>query len=1155
LSSEQLKPQPPLSFNLRLKRFAFLLLTETVRDGEHTRLQLLAAHCLLLTVYLDLPWRKAVGLSAHATRHNNGRVKIEKMPDPRPYGAQSQNRHWSESAPARYALAVVAAAAATLLMFALYAATGLQRGSVPFIFYFVAVIVVALYAGRGPVLLAIALSALVANYFFLGTTYGLALNFPDVLQTGVFVVVSLFISALADRSSRAEASARVDRESLQTTLRSIGDAVIATDAGGRVRFMNPVAERLTGWPLAEAEGRPLGEIFKIVNEVTRATVESPVEKVLREGQIVGLANYTVLLARDGTEVPIDDSGAPIRDERGRTSGVVLVFHDVTEQRKGERMRAHQAAIVESSSEAVIGKTLEGTVTSWNAAAERMYGYTAEEAIGRHISFIVPEELREDLADILSRLGRGERVERAETVRVTRDGSRLDMSLIISPIRDPSGHLVGASTVGRDITAQKRADSESTRLSRLVEHERGRLKNLVANVPGVVWEAWGEPDESSQRIDFVSEHVEQMLGYTVEEWLSTPNFWLSIVHPEDRERAGSEARAIFESREDGTSQFRWVHRDGRVVHVESQSRVVLDERGEPAGMRGVTMDITERKVREERLRFLAEASRVLGSSLDYETTLAGLARLAVAAMADYCLVDLVDDDGRVRRVAAAHADPARQQLAERLRAFPPGPQSAGIPRVLRTGRPEVLQEVTEEMIPALARDEEHARMLSELGLKSFVTVPLVTRGRTIGALTFSSTRASRRYADGDVAYAQEIASRAALAIENARLYARAQEVNRAKDEFLATLSHELRTPLTPILGWTHMIRSGRLGPAETAQGIRIIEKNSQSLSRLINDLLDMSSILSGKMRIEHAPVELAGVVREAAETVRPQADARSVSVEVQTGGLRPAVVSGDRTRLVQVFWNLLHNAVKFSREGGRVRVRVGALDGTARVEIEDEGAGIEPEFLPHVFERFRQADMGTTRAHGGLGLGLALVKSFVEAHGGSVNAESAGTGRGSRFTVALPAVESDGASRNTGDLEAGAGEPYSERSCHVLLIEDAPDTLEMLRVAFAARGYTSAACATPEEALRVAESGRFDIIVSDIGLPRIDGYDLIARLRELPHLRGVPALALTGYAAQRDAEAALAAGFDAHVPKPVDPTELAERMDQLTRREPSEPKKE
>ncbi|HEY0174642.1 MAG TPA: PAS domain S-box protein [Pyrinomonadaceae bacterium] len=1067
------------------------------------------------------------------------------MSDPHPLATQPSKQAWSESAPARYALALASAAAATLLMFALYALAGLGRGQVPFIFYFVAVIAVAVYAGRGPVLLTIALSALAANYFFLGPPYAFAFDFPDLLQTAIFVAVSLFISALAARRARAERDALRSRESLQTTLRSIGDAVISTDSSGRVNFMNPVAERLTGWPLAEAQGRPLAEVFRIVNETTREAVESPADKVLREGEVVGLANHTVLLARDGREVPIDDSGAPIRDDRGRTTGVVLVFHDVTERREAERSRSLLAAIVESSTDAVIGKTLGGTITSWNAAAERLYGYAAEEAVGRHISLVVPEELREDLAEIMTRLGRGERVERAETVRLRRDGARIDMSLAVSPIRDPSGRLVGASTVARDITEQKRAEGERTRLARLVEHERERLKNLLANVPGVVWEAWGEPDESGQRIDFVSDHVEQMLGYTVGEWLSTHNFWLSIVHPEDRERAAAEARAIYESRGGGVSQFRWVRRDGRVVHVEARSRVTLDARGRPAGMRGVTMDISERKAVEERLRFLAEASRVLGSSLDYETTLEGLARLAVEGLAVYCLIDLVDDVGRARRVAAAHRHPRLRPLVERLREFPPGPQSAGVPRVLRTGRPEAVSEVTEETLPGLARDAEHARLLRELGLKSFLAVPLDARGRTIGALTFSSTVARRDYTEADIGYAREIAARAALAIENARLYARAQEVNRAKDEFLATLSHELRTPLTPILGWTHMIRSGRLGADESARGISVIEKNSQSLSRLINDLLDMSSILSGKMRIERAAVELPGVVREAAETVRPQADARSVTLDVRAGA--SPVVSGDRTRLVQVFWNLLHNAVKFSPEGGRVRVSVGGAGGRALVEVEDDGDGIAAEFLPHVFDRFRQADMGTTRQHGGLGLGLALVKSFVEAHGGAVAVESAGEGRGSRFTVSLPAAEGAGARRATGDLEDGAAEPYPGESCRVLVVEDAPDTLEMLRVAFVARGYTPAACSTPEEALRVAESGRFDIIVSDIGLPRIDGYELIARLREMPHLRGVPALALTGYAAQRDAEAALAAGFDAHVPKPVDPAELAERMEQLMRR--------
>jgi CheY-like chemotaxis protein len=249
--------------------------------------------------------------------------------------------------------------------------------------------------------------------------------------------------------------------------------------------------------------------------------------------------------------------------------------------------------------------------------------------------------------------------------------------------------------------------------------------------------------------------------------------------------------------------------------------------------------------------------------------------------------------------------------------------------------------------------------------------------------------------------------------------------------------------------------------------------------------------------------------------------------------------------VQVFWNLLNNAVKFSPKGGSVRVACRPDGAAAHVEVSDEGAGIPEAFLPHVFERFRQADGSTTRAHGGLGIGLALVKSFVEAHGGAVSAASDGEGRGSRFIVSLPLAR-DGAGEEPAEVAAPDDALTCEDAgtCHVLLVEDARDTLDMLRVVFGARGYRTTACESAEEALRVAESARFDIIVSDIGLPRIDGYELIRRLRRLPHLSDTPAVALTGYAAPKDAESAFAAGFDAHIPKPVDPSALAEEIEQI-----------
>ena len=425
---------------------------------------------------------------------------------------------------------------------------------------------------------------------------------------------------------------------------------------------------------------------------------------------------------------------------------------------------------------------------------------------------------------------------------------------------------------------------------------------------------------------------------------------------------------------------------------------------------------------------------------------------------------------------------------------------------------------------------------------------------------------------------------------------AEDANRAKDEFLATLSHELRTPLTPVIGWVHMMRSGMIPTAELDRGLAVIDKNSQALSRLINDLLDMSAILSGKMRIESQPVVVEAAVNEAVETVRPQAEARGTEIVLEPCAQKYLMVGGDRTRLVQIFWNLLNNAVKFSEGAGPVRVRCEAAGGEARVVVEDQGQGIAPEFLPFVFERFSQADSSKTRAHGGLGIGLALVKSFVEAHGGRVEAESRGAGHGSRFVVSLPLLSPTASDReqpegatgtsaaregvgaeanatataevapNTPRVEETAAAPRAEpivASSEVaaavsagnggpraLLVEDAEDTLAMLRMSLERRGYRVTACETAGEALRAAPSVAegFDIIISDIGLPDTSGYELIRQLRAVPRLARVPAIALTGYAAREDAEAAHAAGFDAHLAKPFDPAQLAALVEQLLRRE-------
>jgi PAS domain S-box-containing protein len=432
------------------------------------------------------------------------------------------------------------------------------------------------------------------------------------------------------------------------------------------------------------------------------------------------------------------------------------------------------------------------------------------------------------------------------------------------------------------------------------------------------------------------------------------------------------------------------------------------------------------------------------------------------------------------------------------------------------------------------------LLKQKGIRSLLGVPLLVEGRVIGVMhTGRFTRC--QFTEDDTRLLQLVADRIALAIDNARLFEEertarreAEAASRAKDEFLTTISHELRTPLTPIIGWIHMIRNGILPEKETVHGLSVIEKNSYALKRLINDLLDMSAILSGKMRVEELPVPLEQVVREALETVRPLAAVRDIEVEVEFHDWQNVILWGDRTRLIQVFWNLLNNAIKFSGPGGRVRVDAEANELEAIVTVEDAGQGITADFLPFVFDRFRQADGSKTRVHGGLGLGLALVKSFVEAHHGTVEAKSDGAGRGSRFTVRLPLLRTQPAASQQ---SAKAGSEASPKIVHLMIVEDDPDTLEMLRATLEARGYSVTACESAAQTLEVASANQVDLIISDIGMPEMDGFQMIKQLREVEGYQNVPAIALSGYASKKDAKAALAAGFNAHVSKPVDPAEL------------------
>jgi signal transduction histidine kinase/CheY-like chemotaxis protein len=549
-----------------------------------------------------------------------------------------------------------------------------------------------------------------------------------------------------------------------------------------------------------------------------------------------------------------------------------------------------------------------------------------------------------------------------------------------------------------------------------------------------------------------------------------------------------------------------------------------------------------------------------SSLDYEATLATVAGLSVPMLADWCVIDVLDPaSDQLRHLAVAHVDPGKIRFVRELRErFPASPgSSTGVWEVIRTGRPVLLAQIPDSLLESASQGPEHLRVLRELGLRSAMILPLRVRGRTIGAMSFVHAESERRYTEGDLAFAEDFARRAGMAVENATmlsetevaearerlLRSEAETANRAKDEFLATVSHELRTPLNAILGWTVILRGRHLGE-EVDRALAVIERNARAQSRLIDDVLDLSRIVSGKMVLRLGATNVGEAVGAAVETVSPAAEAKDIAI---TSDLprEPVSILADADRLQQIVWNLLSNAVKFTPKGGTVAVTVQREDSDVCIRVKDTGEGIPSEMLPFLFEPFRQADASTTRRHGGLGLGLSIVKRLVDAHGGSVAVKSAGAGQGSAFTVKLPARALVGAVAATGPSPAAAGPRKSAAGprldgLRVLVVDDEADAREVVSEVLSGYGAEVHVVGSASEALERFTTIRPDVLVSDVAMPGADGHFLIRKVRSLPQGQGgrTPAVALTAYARSDDEQRAFAAGYQMHVPKPVEPVALA-----------------
>ena len=539
-------------------------------------------------------------------------------------------------------------------------------------------------------------------------------------------------------------------------------------------------------------------------------------------------------------------------------------------------------------------------------------------------------------------------------------------------------------------------------------------------------------------------------------------------------------------------------------------------------------------------FLSEASAALASSLDYEATLRTVAELAVPHIADWCAVDIVDEQGRVQRLAVAHVDPARVEMARTLQdRYPDDPDApGGIRQVIRTATPAMYPTITDAMLVATARDPEHLRAMRELTIRSVIMVPLVAHGRTFGALTFVHAESGRQYTDADFRFAQDVAYRSALAVENARAYKQVNAVNRAKDEFLATLSHELRTPLNAVLGWARMLRDGTISPGKTPRALEVIERNAVAQLGLVEDLLDLSRIITGKFRLNIAPVDLAAAIDAAVEAIQPAATAKGITIDIvaEEGS---GMMVGDEARLQQVVWNLLANAIKFTPASGRVTVSRRRRGVDVEVAVVDTGEGIDPDVLPFVFDRFRQGDSGTTRTHMGLGLGLAIVRHIVELHGGRVSVSSDGRGTGSAFRMSLPGAPSEQpAVADPGRPRvASPGRPAAVHlaGVRVIVVDDDHDARELVTEVLRSRGAEVTAVASADECLEALDRQVPDILLSDITMPGHDGFELMRRVRARQASSGgrVPAIALTAHAREEDRDRSIAAGFQVHLSKPVD----------------------
>jgi len=914
------------------------------------------------------------------------------------------------------------------------------------------------------------------------------------------------------------------REWFRVTLASIGDAVIATDTEGAITFMNPVAVALTGWTMDEAAGRPLDEVFTIVNETTRETAPNPAHAALAEGLVVGLANHTVLIARDGTEVPIDDSAAPIRGSGGSIHGVVLVFHDVSERRRTEeRLKLSESRfrlLVEQSPLSIQVFTPDGFCVQANRAWEDLWQASREHLAGYNILEDPQLEARGMLAPIRAAFN-GEPGATApiryDPHEIGKAGRPRWVRSVIYPVIDESGATTEVVLVLEDVTV------------RVVAEQRLEIQFAISRL-------LASSDSIEAAAAVVLEAVGSHLGSTF------GALWLV-----DRESGVLRAADV------------WLAPGTRAEEFASETRAIALEPGE--GLPGriwserTALYVAELPSAPEYPRQTVAHGLGLGSGYGFPILLGGEVHgvfeffAAGTAEPREEIVETMDAVGRqiAQFVERKRAEMALRESEERYRTVAETASDAILivddeSRIIFANRAveAVFGFRSDELAGADLRQlmPDYRRTLGERNTRpldgapgraavwSGVELPGRHRsGQTI-PLEISSgefVRDGRHYA---TAIVRDITDRKSAERDLKHAKEQAEAASAAKDQFLAVLSHELRTPLTPVLTLVQFLESTTEPPEDIRSIFTMIRRNIELEARLIDDLLDLTRITRGKLHLDIEMVDAHSLIRNVADICREDIALRNQTLDLELDA-RSHRIKADPARLQQVFWNLLQNAVKFTPEGGAITVRsCNPTDGELEVDVCDTGIGLEQEQLARVFNPFEQAEQSISRRFGGLGLGLSISRTIVEMHGGTIGVESDGLNRGATFSVRLAtgddAVEPSAAAAP----DRGTDEQIPRR---ILLVDDHADTSSVMKLLLERRGYSVDTAWDVASGLEHARTREYDLLISDIGLPDGSGLDLMRAIRAFKPL---PGIALSGFGMEDDIRRSHEAGFSEHLIKPV-----------------------